>query len=86
MNNLRNLFFQILCYIPDFFAKQKSQKTVIDDIVDVKDFKKLLRTKNNVLVCFITSQKQSSDIIKVFQETADTVKGSGTMVLVDCAG
>lgn len=76
----------MLCYIPDFFAKQKSQKTIIDDIVDVKDFKKLLRTKNNVLVCFITSQKQSSEIIKVFEEAADAVKGSATMVLVDCAG
>ncbi|XP_012263633.2 protein disulfide-isomerase A5 [Athalia rosae] len=86
MNRNVILVLLILCYIPDFLAKQKNQKTVIDDIVDVKDFKKLLRTKNNVLVCFITSQKQSSEIIKIFEEAADTIKGSGTMVLVDCSG
>ncbi|XP_046625601.1 protein disulfide-isomerase A5 [Neodiprion virginianus] len=86
MNRSIILVLLILCQIPDFFAKQKNQKTVIDDIADLKDFKKLLRTKNNVLVCFVTSQKQSSEVLKVFEEAADVIKGSGTMVLVDCAG
>lgn len=72
--------------IPYYLAKSNTQKTVIDNIVDFKEFKKLLRTKNNVMVCFTSSAKQASQIIKVFREAAVTVKGQGTMVLMECTG
>lgn len=64
----------------------KASNPVVDNIVDVKEFKKLLRTKNNILVCYVNSVKKSAGIVKVFRETADLVKGQGTMVLVDCSG
>lgn len=76
----------LLCDIPYYLAAKNSRKPVIDDLVDIKDFKKLLRTKNNVLVCFINSVKQNANIIKVFEESADVIKGQGTMVMIDCSG
>ncbi|GAB0097313.1 protein disulfide-isomerase A5 [Sergentomyia squamirostris] len=59
--------------------------SVLDDIVDIKDFKKLLRTKNNVLVLFVSSTKENQANIRVFREAADAVKGEGTLALLDCS-
>lgn len=85
---LHYLLFLLILFveIPYYLAKSNTQKTVIDNIVDFKEFKKLLRTKNNVMVCFTSSAKQASQIIKVFREAAVTVKGQGTMVLMECTG
>lgn len=77
--------FILLAEIPYFLAKTSNQKNVIDNIIDVKEFKKLMRTKNNVLVCFVGSTKQTTQIVKLFREAAVTIKGHGTMVLVDCS-
>ncbi|KAJ8949948.1 hypothetical protein NQ314_008087, partial [Rhamnusium bicolor] len=82
------LILYLFCFtfqIPRCTAKTGNRKLVIDNIVDIKDFKKLLRTKTNVLVCFYNSYKQSQNVIKVFKEVADNIKGEGTMVLVDCS-
>lgn len=81
------LLLQVLvCGIQHFQAKQNSQKATVEEMTDIKDFKKILRTKNNVLVCYISSQKQASYIVKIFKEAAEVVKGQGTMLLVDCSG
>lgn len=81
------LIFQVLfCGIQHFQAKQNAQKATVEELTDIKDFKKILRTKNNVLVCYIISQKQASYMVKIFKEAAEVVKGQGTMLLVDCAG
>lgn len=58
---------------------------VIDDVSEYKDFKKLLRTKTNVLVLYTSNAKQSAEPIRIFKETAEAVKGTGTMVLMDCS-
>ncbi|CAH0559634.1 unnamed protein product [Brassicogethes aeneus] len=68
-------------------CKAKTNKNnVIENVVDIKEFKKLIRTKTNVLVCFYNSYKQSQNVIKVFKEVAGNIKGIGTMVLIDCSG
>jgi hypothetical protein len=69
-------------------AKQQHIKssTSVEDITDVKEFKKLLRTKNNVLVLFVSTTKRAYNIIKMFREAAEVVKGQGTMVFIDCYG
>lgn len=61
-----------------------SKNVVVENVADIKDFKKVLRTKTNVLVCFTNNMKQSANIVKIFKEAAVTVKGQGTMVLVNC--
>ncbi|XP_021941070.1 protein disulfide-isomerase A5 isoform X2 [Zootermopsis nevadensis] len=70
----------------NFQTKQNAQKITMEGLTDIKDFKKILRTKNNVLVCYVSSLKQASNIIKIFREAAEVVKGQGTMLLVDCSG
>lgn len=67
-------------------AKTNTKNVIVDNITDLRDFKKLLRTKTNVLVCFTSSLKQSAPAIKAFKEAAQIVKGQGTMVLIDCTG
>lgn len=59
---------------------------VIDDIVDHKDFKKLLRSKNNVLVMFVAANsRETAAHVRSFREAAQLVKGIGTMALIDCS-
>lgn len=81
-----NLLQMLVLFVPAPYAKNSNKNIVIDNIVDARDFKKLLRTKTNVLVCFTSSPKLSSAAIKSFKEAAQIVKGQGTMVLVDCSG
>ena len=61
---------------------KKAPKATVEEIVEHKDFKKLLRTKNNVLVYFF--DKPAKTIITLLREVADKVKGTGTIVSVDC--
>lgn len=86
MNTASLLFFIFFsASVEEVFGKQNS-KSSIEEISDIKDFKKVLRTKNNVLACFIKSPKEASSILKVFNEAADIIKGQGTMLQVDCSG
>lgn len=66
-------------------AKTPSKTSVVDNISDMKEFKKLLRTRINVLVLFVQDKSSASATLKVFQEASDHVKGQGTMVLMDCS-
>jgi protein disulfide-isomerase/protein disulfide isomerase family A protein 5 len=76
----------LICGIQNFQAKQNAQKMAVEELTDMKDFKKVLRTKNNILVCYVSSLKQSPNIVRIFKEAAEVVKGQGTMLLMDCAG
>ncbi|KAJ8737780.1 hypothetical protein PYW08_000375 [Mythimna loreyi] len=63
----------------------KKQKTaVVTDIGDIKEFKKLLRTKTNVLILFVNEPKNSHSITDVFKDTADSMKGQATLAIIDC--
>lgn len=80
--------FQIfLLYIELRIVRSNDKNIVIDQIVDMKDFRKLLRTKSNVLVCFTKSMRSlPSTTIKNLKEAALVIKGQGTIVLIDCGG
>jgi len=58
----------------------------VDSMSDLKEFKKLLKTRTSVLACFTKNSKESSKLIKTLSEVADIVRGSGTIVTVDCGG
>jgi len=58
----------------------------LEEITDAKEFKKLLRTKNNVLVLFVSTTKRTYFTIKMFKDAAEVVKGQGTLAFVDCYG
>ncbi|XP_046982624.1 protein disulfide-isomerase A5 [Schistocerca americana] len=83
------LFLGILSYLDQKCVEAKSNRQkapLVEEVSDVKELKKLLRTKNNVLVCFVSSLKRAVPTVKVFREAAGAIRGQGTMVLVDCSG
>ena len=55
-------------------------------MADVKDFKKLLKTRTSVLVCFTRSTKDSAALLKLLAGVAETIRGTGAIVAVDCGG
>jgi protein disulfide-isomerase A5 len=73
-----------LCFNP-LHAKKAGQKA-LEDVSDIKEFKKLLKTRTSVLVVFTKSTKEASQLTKVLVEVADIVRGTGTIVSVDCGG
>uniref|UniRef100_A0A6P4E1T7 Protein disulfide-isomerase A5 n=1 Tax=Drosophila rhopaloa TaxID=1041015 RepID=A0A6P4E1T7_DRORH len=75
--------FVFLLLVALVAAKTKTS-AVQDDIVEYKDFKKLLRTKNNVLTLYVASAKAAGAELKVFREAAEAIRGTGTMLLLDC--
>lgn len=72
--------FIIFCLI--CVTEEKSSSIV--DVDDFKEWKKILRTRTNVLGVFVASQKTTKDIIPVFEKVATNIKGKGTIVFVDC--
>jgi len=62
-----------------FFTQTKG-KSSVEEILDHKEFKKVLKTKNNVLVCFHEIAKQSAEIFNVLRDVGEKVKGLGTIV------
>ncbi|CAH1401957.1 unnamed protein product [Nezara viridula] len=84
---IRCLLFTIFFSV--FFSKSSGViglKSPVEEVSDAKDLKKILRTKNNVLVSFISSEKEATNILKIIRETADSIKGQGTMLVVECSG
>ncbi len=67
-------------------AKKAAPKANVEEISDHKEFKKLLRTKNNVLVWFLDkpNAKKAAEMVKMLREVAEKIKGTGTIVMVDC--
>ncbi|CAH2305011.1 disulfide-isomerase A5 [Pelobates cultripes] len=57
---------------------------LIEKIDDHKDFKKLLRTRNNVLVLFSKSAPAAERQLKLLSDVAQDVKGRATVSWIDC--
>lgn len=67
-------------------GQNRSSKThTIENLQNEKEFKKLLKTKNNILVIFMNTSKENQNILKIFRESSDLIKGLGTMVAIDCS-
>ncbi|CAH0578023.1 unnamed protein product [Chrysodeixis includens] len=87
----RNIFWRVILILGVIIAQDavdaKKQRTaVISDITDVKDLKKLLRTKTNVLILYMNELRGSQAILDVFKPTADAMKGQATLAIIDCSG
>uniref|UniRef100_A0A3Q3XBY1 Protein disulfide-isomerase A5 n=1 Tax=Mola mola TaxID=94237 RepID=A0A3Q3XBY1_MOLML len=57
---------------------------VIEKVSDHKDFKKLLRTRTNVLVLYTKTATSGDSHLKLLSNVAQTVKGQGTIAWVNC--
>lgn len=80
----RLLVMQFLLFVALVAAKSKLS-AVQEDITEYRDFKKVLRTKNNVLALYVSSAIAAAAELKVFREAAEEIRGTGTMLYVDCA-
>ena len=74
------VFLYLLCHLE---AAKKTNK-IVQEISDHKELKKLLKTKTNVLIYFF-DKPTSGKLINVLREVGDKVKGTGTIVSVDCS-
>lgn len=79
------LFLTEVIILSNGTKSQQQHRVVITDIDNIKDLKKIFRTKTNVLINFISSQAQASQIIKIFRDAAQEIRGQGTFVQIDCS-
>ncbi|KAH9503116.1 Protein disulfide-isomerase A5, partial [Bulinus truncatus] len=73
-------------FVPCYLNVQgnKNQKSLIIRVDDVKEFKKLLRTKTNLLVICAQSEKATSKVSHIFEEVAQEMKGKATLAYINC--
>ena len=72
---------------PTTSSSNTKNKAVIQEVVDVKDWKKLIKSKTNVLMLFGNGKSSlSQGIGGILQETAELIKGIGTVAVADCSG
>ena len=65
-------------------AAKKAAKSVVIPVTDHKEFKKILRTKTNVLVLFTVDTKAAAEAAAVVAEVSAEVKGLATCLAIDC--
>ena len=63
---------------------KKAPKSFIIPVANHKEFKKLLRTKTNVMVIFVVDVKKSADVSTVVGEASSEVRGLATCITIDC--
>merc|ERR1712179_177434 len=66
-------------------AKTSSQTCPLHSVNNVKEFKKVLRTRNNILVLFKNDENETSDMVDMLGEVLQKVKGEATIITVSCA-
>lgn len=81
---LQVLLLLCVIFVQNSEQAKKQRTAVITDIGDIKDFKKLLRTKTNVLILYVNEPKNSHTIVDVVKDTADAMKGQATLAIIDC--
>nr|CAB3264752.1 protein disulfide-isomerase A5 [Phallusia mammillata] len=68
-----------------YAGKNKANTKWIQEIDGVKSFKKLLRTKTNVMVMFANDENAATKSFDVYGECATEMKGTATLAWVDCS-
>ena len=63
---------------------KKPSKSLIEEISEHKEFKKFLKTRNNILVYFYSS-KIPTEISEIIKKVSESTKGLATLVTVDCS-
>ena len=81
------LLFTLL-YLPGLVSLAKPKFTGLKNAITVselKEWKKLLKTRNNVLALFANGKKYVSDILPVFESVASNTRGKGSLLFIDCS-
>ncbi|XP_070546710.1 protein disulfide-isomerase A5-like isoform X1 [Ptychodera flava] len=66
-------------------AKKNSNLQLIEKLDDVKEFKKILRTRTNVMVLLTKTAKAVNHLMNTYGDVAAQIKGLGTLVFIDCS-
>ncbi|XP_025901511.1 protein disulfide-isomerase A5, partial [Nothoprocta perdicaria] len=77
------LLLAVAVFLPPLLSSLKVSP-LIEKISDHKDFKKLLRTRNNVLVLYSKSAAAADSSLRLLSSVAQEVKGRGTISWIDC--
>ncbi|XP_061861138.1 LOW QUALITY PROTEIN: protein disulfide-isomerase A5 [Colius striatus] len=77
------LLLGLAAFLPAFVCSLKVSP-LIEKISDHKDFKKLLRTRNNILVLYSKSAAAAESSLRLLSSVAQEVKGRGTIGWIDC--
>ncbi|XP_033625097.1 protein disulfide-isomerase A5-like [Asterias rubens] len=83
----KSLLFGLILYV-FVLGLTDAKKAKLQDIMaveDMKEFKKILRTRNNVLVMFSKTANDASSWMNVYGEVASEMKGLATLLTVDCS-
>ena len=56
----------------------------VKSVNDHKEWKKVLKTKTNVLVLFSNGEKSAENILPIYEKVAYDIRGKGTLLYVDC--
>ena len=74
----------LFLFCASFAIAKKPSKSLIEEISDHKEFKKFLKTRNNILVYFY-SDKVAKDTSELLAKVSESTKGLATIVTVDCS-
>ncbi|XP_060583219.1 protein disulfide-isomerase A5-like [Ruditapes philippinarum] len=85
MHRLKALIFVPILVILFIPSGAKKGKSLILELDDLKEFKKTLRTKTNLLVAFAKSDNAASKQMSLLEDLAEEIKGKGTVAFVDCS-
>ncbi|XP_069052507.1 protein disulfide-isomerase A5 isoform X2 [Lepisosteus oculatus] len=83
MRGVKMCMFVYLSILPALLQAAKVSP-LIEKVSDHKDFKKLLRTRTNVLILYTNSASSGESQLKLLSNVAQAVKGEGTIAWVNC--
>ena len=66
------------------FAPADRGENLVEEVHDIKDLKKILKTRKNVLVLFAESGKSAQKLLDLCRQVALAVKGTGSLFYVNC--
>jgi len=77
----------LTCALICLAAVSECKKTIQSEVVtikDIKEWKKELRTKKNVLSVFLQSSKKSVDVQELVAGVSVKMRGRATVIVIDC--
>ncbi|XP_072436022.1 protein disulfide-isomerase A5 [Chiloscyllium punctatum] len=80
---LQTAYFLLLAVLSTSLMAAKVSP-LIEKVDDQKELKKLMRTRNNILVLYSKSAVTAERPLKLLSDVAEAVKGQGTIAWVDC--
>ena len=73
----------LLCLVA-FSECKKAVQTEVVTVKDIKEWKKELRTKKNVLSVFLQTSKKGSDVQDLVADVSVRMRGRATVIVIDC--